>query len=154
MTTRLISTAALRRQKESRTGANFFLSSLSVLRRRIATKMRGTELIVHTLTTLSLRPLASSVCLSFRCRSSCAAFVCAVSHGNLLERGVFSQGLLIFSPTGRERERALLGATVHNGGSRSATAARTPHHHALSCFPAYNCGVASNGYMAKTFPGL
>jgi len=34
----------------------------------------------------------------------------------------------------RERERALLGTTVHNGGSRAAPAARTPHHHALSCF--------------------
>ena len=30
----------------------------------------------------------------------------------------------------RERERTLLGTTVHNGGSRAAPAARTPHHHA------------------------
>jgi hypothetical protein len=52
----------------------------------------------------------------------------------------------------RERERALSGTTVHNGGSKAAPAARTPHHHALSCFPAYNGGVAS--YMAKTFPRL
>ncbi len=52
----------------------------------------------------------------------------------------------------RERERSLLGTTVHNGGSRAAPAARTPHHHALSCFPTHNGGVAS--YMAKTFPGL
>ena len=52
----------------------------------------------------------------------------------------------------RERERALLGTTVHNGGSRAAPAARTPHPHALSCFPTHNGGVAS--YMAKTFPGL
>lgn len=64
-----------RRQKESRTGANFSTSSsslsvLPIVRRRTATKMRGTELIVHTLTTLSLRPPASSVRLSFRCRSS------------------------------------------------------------------------------------
>ncbi len=41
----------------------------------------------------------------------------------------------------RERERALLGTTVV--GSRAAPAARTPHHHALSCFPA-NGGVASS----------
>ena len=52
----------------------------------------------------------------------------------------------------RGREGALLGTTVHNGGSRAAPAARTPHHHALSCFPDYNSGVAS--YMAKTLPGL
>ena len=37
----------------------------------------------------------------------------------------------------RERERALSGTTVHNGGSKAAPAARTPHHHTLSCFPAY-----------------
>jgi hypothetical protein len=29
-------------------------------------------------------------------------------------------------------------STVHNGGSRAEPSARTPHHHALSCFPAYN----------------
>jgi hypothetical protein len=54
----------------------------------------------------------------------------------------------------RERERALLGTTFHTRGSRTAPAARTAHHHALFCFPAYhdNSGVAS--YMAKTFPGL
>jgi len=52
----------------------------------------------------------------------------------------------------RERERALLGTIVHNGGSMAAPAARTPHHHALSFFPTHNGGVAS--YMAKTFPGL
>ena len=40
----------------------------------------------------------------------------------------------------RERVRVLLGTTVHNGGSRTAPAARTPHHHALSCFPAYTVG--------------
>jgi hypothetical protein len=37
----------------------------------------------------------------------------------------------------RERAAALLGTTVHNGGSRAAPAARTPHHHALSCFPTH-----------------
>jgi len=52
----------------------------------------------------------------------------------------------------RERQRALLGTTVHNGGTRAAPAARTPHHHALSCSPTHNGGVAS--YMAKTFPRL
>jgi hypothetical protein len=50
----------------------------------------------------------------------------------------------------QQGERALLGTTVHNGGSRAVPAARTPHHHALSWVPAYNGGVAS--YMAKTFP--
>ena len=55
----------------------------------------------------------------------------------------------------REREREsfiIVGTTVHNGGSRAAPAARTPHHHAQSCFPTHNGGVAS--YMAKTFPRL
>ncbi len=98
MATRLISTAALLllvggRKKAARfTGANFFLSSLSVLpivRRRTATKMRGTELIVHTLTTLSLRPLASSVCLSlaFSIQYSVVAPPRAVSHGNFQPNG-------------------------------------------------------------------
>ena len=42
-----------------------------------------------------------------------------------------------------ERERALLGTTVHNGGSRAAPSARTPHHHALFWLPTHNGGVAS-----------
>ena len=50
----------------------------------------------------------------------------------------------------RESLGALLVTTVHNGGSRAAPAARTPHHHALSRFPTHNDGVAS--YIAKTFP--
>ena len=37
----------------------------------------------------------------------------------------------------RERERALLGTKVHNGWSRAAPTVQTPHHQALSCFPAY-----------------
>ncbi len=41
---------------------------------------------------------------------------------------------------------------MQNGGSRAAPAVRTPHHHALSCFPTHNGGVAS--YMAKTFPAV
>ena len=65
------------------------LSVLPIVRRRTATKMRGTELIVHTLTTLSLRPLASSVCLSlaFSIQYSVVAPPRAVSHGNFQPNG-------------------------------------------------------------------
>jgi hypothetical protein len=46
------------------------------------------------------------------------------------------------------RGRALLGTTVHNRGSTVAPSTRTPHHHALSCFPTHNIGVAS--YIARS----
>jgi len=52
----------------------------------------------------------------------------------------------------RERERAVLGTMIHNGGSRAASAHGLRITTLRSASPHTLDGVAS--YMAKTFPGL
>jgi hypothetical protein len=46
----------------------------------------------------------------------------------------------------REREiESFIKTTVHNGGSRAASAARTPHHHTLSASPPTRWGSILHG---------
>ena len=59
-----------------------------------------------------------------------------VPKGAVLGEHPVVSGQRQLSERERESARALLGTTVHKGGSRAAPAVRTPHHHALSCFSA------------------